>query len=72
MLLAAVGGIYAYLTHHTPVAPVVEAATGREAAALATSPREATPAHTNALKAPIDRTHAVLEQVKGRNGKGEF
>ncbi len=27
---------------------------------------------TNSLRAPMDRTRQVLDQVKQRNGKGEF
>jgi hypothetical protein len=29
-------------------------------------------ASSGGLRAPIDRTRAVLNQVKGRNGNGEF
>ena len=82
-LLATVGGVYFFLIHKAPVAPVVAAVTQQEAAPLSTGPRgntapEATPEagtpapHTDFLKRPIDRTKEVLDQVKGRNGDGEF
>ena len=72
-LLAAVAVVYFVLARNSPVAAVQEAVTASEAAPLSTGPREpAAPAATSALKAPLDRTHAVLEQVKQRNGAGEF
>ena len=72
-LLAAVAVVYLVLARNSPVAAVQEAVTASEAAPLTTGPREpAAPAATGSLKAPLDRTHAVLEQVKARNGAGEF
>ena len=71
-LLTATAGIYLYFSKPTPVAAVAQAATGQEAAALATAPKNAAPAPTNALKRPLDRTHEVLGQVAKRNGAGEF
>ena len=71
-LLAAIAGIYLYFSHHTPVAEVVQSVTGQELAPLTAGPKDATPAPTNALKRPIDRTHEVLGQVAKRNGAGEF
>ena len=72
-LLAAVAVVYLVLARNSPVAAVQEAVTASEAAPLTTGPREpAAPAATSSLKAPLDRTHAVLEQVKARNGAGEF
>jgi len=38
----------------------------------ATQPQAAQPPPTNSLRAPMDRTRQVLDQVKQRNGKGEF
>jgi len=38
----------------------------------ATQPPAAQPPPTNSLRAPMDRTRQVLDQVKQRNGKGEF
>ena len=35
-------------------------------------PPAAQPPPTNSLRAPMDRTRQVLDQVKQRNGKGEF
>ena len=72
-LLATVAIVYFVLARNTPVNSVKEAVTQSEAAPLTTGPREpAPPAATGSLKAPFDRTHAVLEQVKARNGAGEF
>ncbi|MCE9610003.1 MAG: hypothetical protein K8R23_07315 [Chthoniobacter sp.] len=72
-LLAAIAVAYFVLARGTPVAPVAQAITASEAAPLTSGPRApAAPAGTNVLKSPIDRTHAVLEQVKPRNGDGEF
>jgi hypothetical protein len=78
-LLATVAAVYFFWARQAPVAPVVAEITQQEAAPLTTGPRAAaSPApgapaeHTNALKRPIDRTHEVLNQVKQRNGDGEF
>ena len=72
-LLLGVAAVYYFLARSTPVAPVAQAVTAAEVAPLTTGPREtAAPAGTNALKRPIDRTHEVLNQVKKRNGNGEF
>lgn len=72
-LLAAVAVVWLVLALNSPVASVQEAVTASAAAPLTTGPREpAPPAATSALKAPLDRTHAVVEQVKARNGAGEF
>lgn len=78
-LLATVAGVYFFLIHKAPVAPVVEAVTQQEAAPLTTGPRGAPAASpgnstvsSDPLKRPFDRTNAVLEQVKQRNGNGEF
>lgn len=37
-----------------------------------TQPPAAQPSPTNSVRAPMDRTRQVLDQVKQRNGKGEF
>ena len=71
-LLIAIACVYFYFARQTPVAEVAQAATGQEAAALATAPKDAAPAPTNALKRPIDRTHEAIGQVAKRNGAGEF
>ena len=71
-LLAAVAVIYFVLIRNAPVAPVVEAVTQNEVVPLTTGARPAPPPASNFLKRPLDRTHAVLDQVKQRNGKGEF
>ena len=81
-LLIAVALVYLFLVRKAPVAPVVKEITQQEAAPLTTGPAGApasspvsgaAPAQsTNALKRPIDRTKDVLNQVKQRNGNGEF
>jgi hypothetical protein len=79
-LLATVAVVYFFLVRKAPVAPVVAEITQQEAAPPTTGPRNppatVTPAapavHTNSLKRPIDRTREVLNQVKQRNGGGEF
>jgi hypothetical protein len=71
-LLAAVAAIYFFLTRETPVAPVAEAVVQKEVAPLTTGGRDVPPPASNVLKRPLDRTHAVLDQVKQRNGSGEF
>ena len=78
-LLATVAVIYFFWARQVPVTPVVAEITQQEAAPLTTGPRggpataTATPAErTNSLKRPIDRTREVLNQVKQRNGAGEF
>ena len=72
-LLATVAIVYFVLARNSPVDSVKEAVIQTEVVPLTTGPREpAAPAATSALKAPLDRTHAVLEQVKARNGAGEF
>jgi hypothetical protein len=70
-LLAAVAIAYFVLARHAPVVAVTEAVTQPEAAPLTQGPREPA-APSNPLKAPLDRTHAVLDQVRQRNGNGEF
>jgi hypothetical protein len=72
LLLLGLAAIYWFLVRSAPVKPVVEAVTASEVAPLTSGPRAtAAPAGT-ALKRPIDRTNAVLDQVKQRNGDGEF
>lgn len=77
LLLAGVALLYYFLIREAPVKPVAQAVTGQEVAPLTTGPRHApapsasAPA-TTALKRPLDRTHAVLDQVRQRNGDGEF
>ncbi len=71
-LLIAIACIYLYFGRQTPVVEVAQTATGQQLAPLTTGPKDATPAPTNVLKRPIDRTHEVLGQVAKRNGAGEF
>lgn len=75
-LLIMVALVYLFLVRKAPVAPVVKEITQQEAAPLTNGPAGApasSPAQsTNSLKRPIDRTKEVLNQVKQRNGNGEF
>ena len=71
-LLVVLACINLYFGHQTPVAAVAQTATGQELAPLTSGPKDTTPAPTNVLKRPIDRTHEVLGQVAKRNGAGEF
>ena len=78
-LLLGVALIYYIFVRSSPVSEVSKEITASEAAPLTSGPREtnaASPsapaqAHTS-LKQPIDRTRTVLDQVKQRNGNGEF
>ncbi|EDY21759.1 hypothetical protein CfE428DRAFT_1004 [Chthoniobacter flavus Ellin428] len=75
VLLIIVVGVYFFLVHKAPVAPVVKEITQQDAAPLTSGPNNppaAASPGTNVLKRPIDRTKEVLNQVKQRNGKGEF
>ncbi len=72
VVLVVIACLYLYFGRQTPVAEVAQTVTGQELAPLTTGPKDATPAPTNALKRPIDRTHEVLGQVGKRNGAGEF
>jgi hypothetical protein len=47
------------------------AASGAQASGAPTQ-TSAQPQSTSNIRRPIDRTRAVLEQVKARNGNGEF
>lgn len=60
-LLAAVAIVYFVLAHHAPVSKVKDAVAHPESADSGFN-----------LKRPIDRTNEVLNQVKSRNGNGEF
>jgi ABC-type microcin C transport system permease subunit YejB len=71
LLLLGVALIYYFLVRSAPVVPVAQAVTAQEVAPLTGSREAAAPAAT-ALKRPLDRTHAVLDQAKQRNGGGEF
>ena len=81
-LLITVALVYFFLVRKAPVAPVVKEITQQEAVPLTTGPAgvpASSPASgtapaqsTNSLKRPIDRTKEVLNQVKQRNGNGEF
>ena len=72
LLLAAVAVIYFFLSREAPIARVAEAVTQKEAVPLTTGGRDVPPPASNFLKRPLDRTHAVLDQAKQRNGSGEF
>ena len=71
-LLGALVAIYLVLARQSPIKEVTEAVTQTEAAPLSEGPRETAAKPVTALKRPIDRTQDVLQQVKTRNGDGEF
>ncbi len=72
-MLLAVAAAYFILGRKVPVTTVTKTVTAQEVAPLTSGPRTpATPAESSALKRPFDRTNAALEQVKQRNGAGEF
>ena len=71
-LLAVVAVIYFVLGRHAPVAEVQEAIAQSEVKPLTQGNREIPSTASNSLKRPFDRTHDVLDQVKARNGSGEF
>jgi hypothetical protein len=60
-LLAGVALVYFVLIRHAPISTVKDTMVHPEAADSGMN-----------LKRPIDRTNAVLDQVKTRNGDGEF
>ncbi len=72
LLLVGIGAIYYFFARSTPVKPVVQTVTAQEVAPLVAGPRATAAPSGSALKRPLDRTHAVLDQVKQRNGNGEF
>ena len=61
LLLAGVALVYFVLIRHAPISKVTDTIVHPEAADTRIN-----------LKRPIDRTNQVLEQVKSRNGNGEF
>jgi hypothetical protein len=72
-VLAVLAVIYLLLTRRSPVESAKEAAAQTEA--IAPTPRPAAPAAApapTALRRPVARTRDVLDQVKQRNGAGEF
>ena len=60
-LLGAVALVYVVLIRQSPLAQVKQTATQVDSADSGVN-----------LKRPINRTHEVLDQVKKRNGNGEF
>ncbi len=71
-LLIALAIIYFILARESPVDQVKEAIVQTEAAPLTQGGPAPAPTTGTALRQPLDRTHAVLEKVKARNGDGEF
>jgi hypothetical protein len=67
-----IAGIYVYFFHHAPTAEVKTVVTAQEVATVSSALPTATPAPTNSLKRPLDRTREVLGQVRNRNAPGEF
>lgn len=72
-LIGVVAVIYVVFIRVSPVKEVSDAVTQTEAAPLVSParPAEAAPV-SNSIKRPLNRTHQVLDQVRGRNGNGEF
>jgi hypothetical protein len=66
-----VGGAMQEFDKTVPAAKANSPAKPHTAATSAARPQTAAPGTSN-LRRPIDRTRAVLEQVKQRNGNGEF
>ena len=60
-LLGGVALVYFILIRHAPISKVKDAIVHPEAAGSGIN-----------LKRPIDRTNEVVDQVKSRNGNGEF
>lgn len=71
-ILAVLAIVYVVLARRSPVAEVKEAMTQTEVQPLTQGPREVAAPAASSIKRPLDRTHAVLDQVKARNGGGEF
>jgi hypothetical protein len=71
-ILAVLAIVYFVLARHTPVTEVKEAMAQAEVQPLTQGPREVAAPATSSIKRPLDRTHAVLDQVKAGNGGGEF
>jgi len=72
-LLGALLVICVLLTRQSPVSGVQQSVAEADAVAPPTSVVPApSPTAGAALKQPIDRTKAVLERVRERNGDGEF
>ena len=72
VLLAAIAVVYYFLSRSAPLVPVAQAVTAQEAVALSTGPRPSSATEGSALKQPLNRTRAALDQVQRRNGDGEF
>ncbi len=68
--------VYWYLAHQAPVKEAVAAVKQEEVKELSTGPRAQptsdAPAGNTSYGRAVNRTHDVLQQVKGRNGDGEF
>ncbi|MEA3213614.1 MAG: hypothetical protein QOE70_6671 [Chthoniobacter sp.] len=71
-ILAAILAACFVLARELPLEPVKQAIVQSEAAPLVQGGRTIAPGGVTALKRPLDRTQAVLEQVKARNGDGVF
>jgi hypothetical protein len=71
-LMAIVGVVYFVIARQAPVTEVKQVVAQTEAAPLTLGSREPVLPATSSLKRPIARTTAVLDQVKARNGDGEF
>ena len=65
-IMAVVAAAYLVLGKQAPVQPVKAALSNAEAAPLVAGSHPVTAPEGSALKRPLDRTHAVLEQQSAR------
>jgi hypothetical protein len=73
-LLATLGVGYYLLSRETPVAAVAETLAATKAAPNLPNgaPSSSSTASSNALKRPLDQTHAAVNKAAQRNSDGEF
>ncbi|MGB8352692.1 MAG: hypothetical protein WCD79_02290 [Chthoniobacteraceae bacterium] len=72
LLLVTVAIIYIVLAHSGSIAPASKAVTESMEAANPPAPGASASPHTDALKAPLDRTHEVLDQVRKQKSGEQF
>jgi hypothetical protein len=73
LLIMTVAIIYIVIARSGSITPASKAITeSMDAANPQASAGAGASPHTNAFKAPLDRTHEVLDQVKKQNSGGQF
>ncbi len=73
LLILALAIVYIVLARSSSIAPAKTAITeSMEAANPQPAAGAPATAHTNAFKAPLDRTHAVLDQVRTQKAADQF